>query len=109
MGEKINECWILMGNPEGKGPLGRPRHRWADNTEMDLREIEWGGIDCIGLTQNRNQWKALLNTVINFQVPQNVGKFLRSPSKEGLSSMTSVSQGVYMKKLKAVTRFLRTC
>jgi hypothetical protein len=55
--------------PEGKRPLGRPRRRWEDNIKMNLREIIWGGIDWISLAQDRDQWKALVNTVMNFQVP----------------------------------------
>jgi hypothetical protein len=62
--------------PEGKRPLGRPKLKWVDNIKMDLRDIEWDGMDWIDLAQNRDQWKALLNTVMNLRVPQNAGKFL---------------------------------
>jgi hypothetical protein len=58
-----------MGKPEGKSPLGRSRRRWVDNIKMDLREIKWDGIDWIDLAQDRDQWRALLNTVINIRVP----------------------------------------
>jgi hypothetical protein len=58
-----------VGKPEGKRPLGRPRRRWEDNIRMDLREIGWGGMDWIDLAQNRDQWRALVNTVMNFRVP----------------------------------------
>jgi hypothetical protein len=68
MGEKSNAYRILVGKPEGKRPLGRPRHRWVDNIKMDLREIGWDGIDCIDLAQNRDQWRALVNAAINFRV-----------------------------------------
>jgi hypothetical protein len=54
MEEKRNAYRILMGKPEGKRPLGRPRCRWVDNIKMDLREIGWDGMDWIGLAQNRN-------------------------------------------------------
>jgi hypothetical protein len=54
--------------PEGKRPLGRPRHRWEDNIKMDLREIGWGGMDWIDLAADRDQWRALLNTVMNLRV-----------------------------------------
>jgi hypothetical protein len=54
MGEKRNACRILVGKPEGKRPLGRPRRRWEDNSRMDLREIGWGGMDWIDLTQDRD-------------------------------------------------------
>jgi hypothetical protein len=55
MGAKMNAYRILVGNPEGKRPLGRPRHRWVDNIEMNLRKIEWDVIDWSDLTQNRDQ------------------------------------------------------
>jgi hypothetical protein len=58
-----------VGKPEGKRPIGRSRHRWVDNIKMDLREIGWGGMDYIELAQDRDQWKALVNTVTNLQVP----------------------------------------
>jgi hypothetical protein len=51
--------------PEGKRPLGRPRSRWVDNIKMDLREIGWDGVDWIDVAQNRDQWRALVNTVLN--------------------------------------------
>jgi hypothetical protein len=69
MGEKRNVCRILVGKPEEKRPLGRPRRRWVDNIEIDLREIEWDGMDWIHLPQDRDQWRALLNTVMNLRVP----------------------------------------
>jgi hypothetical protein len=58
-----------VGKPDEKRPLGRPRRRWVDNIKMDLREIEWGGMDWIDLAQDRNQWGALVNTVMNLGVP----------------------------------------
>jgi hypothetical protein len=60
-----------MGKPEGKTPLGRHRRRWEDNIRMDLivREIGWGGMDWIDLSQDRNQWRALVNTIMNLRVP----------------------------------------
>jgi hypothetical protein len=54
-----------VGKPEGKIPLGRPRRRWVDNIKMDLGEIGWDGMDWIELAQNRDQWRALVNTVMN--------------------------------------------
>jgi hypothetical protein len=65
--EKRNSYRILVGKPEGKRPLGRPRHRWVD-INMDLREIGWDGMDCIDLAQDRDQWRALVNTVMNLWV-----------------------------------------
>jgi hypothetical protein len=67
--EMINSYNIFIGKPEGKRPLRRPRHRLKDNIRIDLREIEWEGADRIHLAQDRNQWQALVNTVINLQVP----------------------------------------
>jgi hypothetical protein len=64
-----NEYRILVGKPEGKRPLGRLRCRWVDDIKMDLREIGWDGRDWIELAQTRDQWRALVNTVMNFRVP----------------------------------------
>jgi hypothetical protein len=69
LGEKRNAYRILVGKPEGKRPLGRPRRKWEDNIRMDLREMGWGGMDWIYLAQDRNQWRALVNTVMNLRVP----------------------------------------
>jgi hypothetical protein len=69
MGEKRNTYRISVGNPEGKRSLGRPRHRWVDNIKMALREIGWDGIDLIDLSQDRDQWRALMNAVMNLRVP----------------------------------------
>jgi hypothetical protein len=60
---------ILVGKPEGKRPLGRPRSRWKDDIKMGLREIGWGGMGWIDLAQDRDQWRALVNTVMNLRVP----------------------------------------
>jgi hypothetical protein len=65
---KIN-CVLLVVKPEGKRPLGRPRRRWVDNIKMDPREIGWDGMDWIELAQDRDQWRALVNTVMNLRVP----------------------------------------
>jgi hypothetical protein len=69
MGEKRNTYRILVGNPEGREPLGRPRRRWVDNIKMDLREIGWDGMDWIDLTLDRDQWRALVNAVMNLRGP----------------------------------------
>jgi hypothetical protein len=69
MGEKSSAYRILVGKPGGKRPLGRPRRRWVDNIKMDLREIGSAGVDWIDLAQDREQWRALFNTVMNLRVP----------------------------------------
>jgi hypothetical protein len=74
MGEKRNAYRILVGNPEGKRPLGRLRRRWVDNIKMDLREIGWDGRDWIDLVQDRNQWRALVNAVMNLRVSSYLSK-----------------------------------
>jgi hypothetical protein len=69
MGERRNACMVLVGKPEGKRPLGRPKHRWEDNTRMVLREIGWGCMGWIDWAQDRDLWQAPLNTVMNLWVP----------------------------------------
>jgi hypothetical protein len=69
MGETRNAYRILVGKPVRKRPLGRPRRRWVDNINMDLGEIGWDGRDWIELAQDRDQWRAFVNTVMNLRVP----------------------------------------
>jgi hypothetical protein len=57
-----------MGNPEGKRSLGRPRRRWVDNIQLNFTETGWDGMDWIGLAEDRDQWRALVNTVMNLRV-----------------------------------------
>jgi hypothetical protein len=68
MGEKKNVCRLLVGKSEGKRPLGRPRQRWVDN-KIDLEDVRWHDVDWISLAQDRNRWRALVNSVLNLQVP----------------------------------------
>jgi hypothetical protein len=68
-GEKRNAYRILVGKPDGKRPLERPRRRWVDNIKIDLRETGWAGIYWIDLAQDRDQCRAFVNTVMNLQVP----------------------------------------
>jgi hypothetical protein len=69
MEEKRNAYRLLVGSPEGKRPLGRPRCRWVGNIKMDLVEIRWVGVGWICLAQDRYRWKALVNVVMNLQAP----------------------------------------
>jgi hypothetical protein len=69
MGEKRNVYRSLVGKPGGRRSLGRPRRRWLDNIRMDLVEVGWGEVDWIGLAQNRDRWRALVNSVLNLRVP----------------------------------------
>jgi hypothetical protein len=59
---------LLVGNPEGKRPLGRPRRRWIENIKMELLEIRLGGVDLIGLAQDRYKWRLLVNAVMNIRI-----------------------------------------
>jgi hypothetical protein len=66
---KRNACRLLVEKPEGKKPLGRPRCSWVDNIRMDLGKVGWGNVDWMGLVQDRNRWRALVNSVLNLRVP----------------------------------------
>jgi hypothetical protein len=68
-GEQRNAYILLVGKPEGKRPLGRPRRSWVDNIRMDLGKVGWCGVDWIGLAKGRNRWRALVNSVLNLLVP----------------------------------------
>jgi hypothetical protein len=69
MGENRNAYRLLVGKPEGKRPLGRPRRRWLHNIRMDFVEVGLGDVDWIGLAQDRGRWRALVNSVLNLRVP----------------------------------------
>jgi hypothetical protein len=68
MGEGRNVYRVLVGKPEGRRPLGRPRRRWEDGIKMDLEEIVWGGVEWIYLAQDRDRWRAVVNAVMNLRV-----------------------------------------
>jgi hypothetical protein len=68
MGEGRNLYRVLVGKPEGRRSLGRPRRRWEDGIRMGLREMGWGGVEGIHLAQDRGWWRAVVNTVMNLQV-----------------------------------------
>jgi hypothetical protein len=78
----------LLGKTEGKRPLGRPKHRWVPNIKMDFREIGWSGMDWFDLAQDSDHWRAVVNTVMNLCVPQNVGKLL------SVAYMASLQEGL---------------
>jgi hypothetical protein len=76
MGEKMNVYRTLVGKLEGKTPLERPRYRFVDNIKIDLNEIRWGGMDWICLVQGRDQWRALVNTVMNLGFHKMLGNLV---------------------------------
>jgi hypothetical protein len=82
--ETRNVCRILVGKPEGKRPLERLTCRWVDNIKIDLGEIEWCGMGWFGLPQDRGQCRPVVSTVMNLQVPQNVGQFLTGYTTDSL-------------------------
>ena len=78
MGDRRGVLRILVGKPEGKRPLGKPRHGWEDNIKMDLQEVGRRVTDWIELAQDIDRWRTLVNAVMNLRVPQNAGNFLTS-------------------------------
>jgi hypothetical protein len=89
MGERRGAYRALVGKPEGRRPLGRPRRRREDNIKMDLREVGWRGVDWIDLDQDRDRWRrALVYTVMNLLVPKNTGNFLSSLGHFSFSGRT---------------------
>ena len=69
MGEERGVYRVLVEKPEGRRPLGRPRHRWVNNITTDLQEVECGCMDCIGLAQDRDRWRTLVSAVMNLRIP----------------------------------------
>ena len=78
MGKRRGVYRVLVGRPEGKRPLGRPRRRWENKIKLDIQEVGCGGMDWIELAQDRDRWRALLKAVMNLWVPLNAGNFLTS-------------------------------
>jgi hypothetical protein len=91
MGKKRDAYRILVEKPERKRPLGRPRRRREDNIKMYLRGIKWGGMDWIDLAQDRDQWRALVNTVMNFGFHKMGNSVQLAASQEVLRSLELVS------------------
>jgi hypothetical protein len=84
-GEKRNTYRLLVGKPEGKRPLGRPRRGWVDNIRIDFVEVGCGDVDLIGLARDRDRWRALVNSVLNLRVPLNAGKLSSLQTTRDLS------------------------
>jgi hypothetical protein len=94
-GEKSNAYRLLVGKPEGKSPLGRPRRSFLDNIGMDLIEVGWGGVDWIALAKDRNRWRAVMNSVFNLRVPRSAGKLSSGLTSSGLSSTAQLHRAGY--------------
>jgi len=106
MGEERGVYRVLVGKPEGRRPLGRPRRRWADNIRMDLQEVGCVYMDWIGLAQDRDRWRTLVSAVMNLRVPRNAGSFLISCRPVSFSRRTlhhGVSKGLLEQLLHAVS------
>jgi len=88
MGEERRVYRVLVGKPEGRIPLGRPRRRWVDNMRLDLQVVGCRYIDWIGLAQDRDSWRTLVSAVMNLRVPRNAGNFLTSCKPVSLSRRT---------------------
>ncbi|KAJ4437296.1 hypothetical protein ANN_17434 [Periplaneta americana] len=97
MGESRNEYRVLVGRPEGKRPLARPRRRWEDNIKMDLREVGYDGRDWINLAQDRDQWRAYVRTAMNLRVPHvPCPESTPGPSQVSQHNLTSTQQATSM-------------
>jgi hypothetical protein len=88
MGEEMGAYRVLVGKPEGKRPLGRPRRRWVDNIRMYLQEVGGGYVGWTGLAQDRDRWRTLVSAVMNLRVPWNAGNFVTSCKPVSLSRRT---------------------
>ena len=88
MGEERGVYMVLLGKPEGRRPMGRPRRRWVDNIRMDLQEVGCGYMDWIWLVQDMDSWRTLVSAVMNLRVPWNAGNFLTSCKPVSFSRRT---------------------
>ena len=100
---------VLVGKPEGKRQLGRPRHRWVDNIRMDLCEVECGYMDWIGLAQDRDRWRTLVSVAMNLRVPWNVGNFLTSFSRRTLHHGVSIVSALISRYLNLLHLWRMCC
>ena len=91
-GERRGVYRVLVGKPEGKRPLGRPRRRWVDDSKMDLQEVRCRGTDWIDLAQDMDRWRALLHAVMNLRVSQDAGNL--TSRKPVSSSRRTMPRGV---------------
>jgi hypothetical protein len=104
MEKKRNECRILVGNPEGKRPLGRSRCRWVDNINNHLWEIGWNGMNWIVVAHDTDQWRALVNTVMNLWVPWNAREFLSGCTIGGFSRRDQLREWVYCEQISSAAK-----
>jgi hypothetical protein len=105
MGEKRNVYRLLVRKLEGRRPLGRPRRRWLDNIRMDLVEVGWGDVDWICLAQDRDRWRALVNSVLNFRVQYIAGKLSSVQRTMDLSSSAQLYGVSYVFRSSHSPRF----
>jgi hypothetical protein len=96
MGENTPAYGLMVGEPEGKRPLGRPRRRWVDNIKMDLVEIGWGGVGWAGLAQDRWKWRPLVNAVMKFWVHKMLRKYRMTTQLVGYQVVLSSTEIVGM-------------
>jgi hypothetical protein len=89
-GEKRNAYRLLVGKPEGRRPQGKPGCSWLDNIRMDLVGVGWGAVDWVGLAQDKDRWRALVNSVLNVRVPQNAVKLSSVQTTRDLSSSSQL-------------------
>jgi hypothetical protein len=84
--DKMNSYRLLVGQQEGQRQLEKPRSRWVDNITIDLGEMGWGGVDRVGFSQDRDRWRALVNSVLSLRIPYNAGKLPSGFTALGLST-----------------------
>jgi hypothetical protein len=95
MWERRNAYRLLVGKSEGRRPLGRPRRRWFDNIRMDFGEVGRDDVDWIGLAQDRDRWRALVNSVLNLRVPKNAGELSSVQTTRDLPSSAQLIHKIH--------------